>query len=185
MAIHGDALEMTASHIGIYVSQHGEKFPTAWHAIECLGWNSVRRNSQGTWWPTKETIWDYTAWTSLCKIPQGKPCGTMWVNYTYTAWRYTHMVQHVEKLLTWSPTKEIMWDCMWWNSPHRNPQGRPCGRYRWLKFYTGSHVGDATFPYYILPYMGSRVSFINPRPPTRFPSWVPTRVISSYTVLYG
>ena len=33
--------------------------------------------------------------------------------------------------------------------------------------------------------MGPRVSFINPRHPTQSPSWVPTRVISSYTVPYG
>ena len=37
--------------------------------------------------------------------------------------------------------------------------------------------------------MGSRVSFINPRRSTRCPTWVPTRLISSYTVpsgsLYG
>ena len=33
--------------------------------------------------------------------------------------------------------------------------------------------------------MGSRVSFINPRHPTRSPSWILTRVISSYTVPYG
>ena len=33
--------------------------------------------------------------------------------------------------------------------------------------------------------MGSRVGFINPRRPTRSPSWVPMRVILSYTVPYG
>ena len=33
--------------------------------------------------------------------------------------------------------------------------------------------------------MGSRVRFINPRRSTRSPSWVPMRVISSYTVPYG
>ena len=126
--------------------EHGEKFPTGWHAKECLRWNSVGRNLQGTWCPTKETILDYTGWNSRCKIPQGKPCGTRWVNYTYAGLRCTHMMQHVKILLTWSPMKEMIWDYMWWNSPQRNPQGRPCGRYGWLKFYTGSHVGYATFP---------------------------------------
>ena len=33
--------------------------------------------------------------------------------------------------------------------------------------------------------MGSRVRFIDPRCPIRSPSWIPTRVISSYTVPYG
>ena len=37
----------------------------------------------------------------------------------------------------------------------------------------------------ILPRIGSRASFINPRLPKRAPSWVPTRFISSHTVLYG
>ena len=37
----------------------------------------------------------------------------------------------------------------------------------------------------IQPHVGSRVRFINPRRPTRSPSWVLVRVISSYTVQYG
>ena len=74
-------------------------------------------------------------------------CGLIILTHvsTWSRWRCTHMVQHVKKLLTWSPMKEMIWDLMWWNSPHKNSQRRPCERYGWLKFCTGSHVGYATF----------------------------------------
>ena len=140
---------------------------------ECIGndgipqesmWVSIGRNfPQGD---TQKSVWNKIQCTGTHKGHGGlqkKPYGTVqdeilfakfhkgnrvgrWVNFTYTGWRCTRVVQHVNKLPTWSPMMEIIWHCMSSNLPHRNPQGRPCGRYGWIKFYTGSHVGYVTFP---------------------------------------
>ena len=132
MGLYGNPWECIGnngiSHRNLCESAWG-KFSIGWHAKQCMGWNSVHRNLQGTCWP----------------FHKGNRVGR-WVNYTYTGWRCTHVVQHVKKLPTSSLMKEMIWDCMWWNSSHRNPQGIPCGRYGWIKFYTGSHVEYVTFP---------------------------------------
>ena len=77
------------------------------------------------------------------------------------------------------------WECV---GNNRIPCGNPCesawGEIVCTVAHKGNHMGlyVTKFP---TQEITKRVSFINPRRPTRSPSWVPTRVISSYTVPYA